>query len=58
MKPFTLAITVTVLLALAGAAAANPLMWAAEWPDTDFSKHSVEFAEILSGGPPREGQRS
>ena len=55
MKPFTSAITVTVLLALAGVAWANPLMWAVEWPDTDFSKHSVEFEEILSGGPPKDG---
>ena len=26
-----------------------------EWPATDFSKHSVEFSEIRSGGPPKDG---
>ncbi len=25
------------------------------WPDTDFSKHSVDFDTIMSGGPPRDG---
>jgi hypothetical protein len=26
-----------------------------EWPKTDFSRHSVPFAEIMSGGPPKDG---
>ncbi len=26
-----------------------------EWPNTDFSKRSVEWNEILSGGPPKDG---
>jgi Protein of unknown function (DUF3179) len=26
-----------------------------EWPRTDFSKHGVPFAEIRSGGPPKDG---
>lgn len=25
------------------------------WPDTDFSKHSVSYGEIFSGGPPPDG---
>jgi hypothetical protein len=25
------------------------------WPNTDFSRHSVEYREILSGGPPPDG---
>lgn len=25
------------------------------WPETDFSKHSVEYTEIFSGGPPPDG---
>ncbi|NIS83001.1 MAG: DUF3179 domain-containing protein [Anaerolineales bacterium] len=25
------------------------------WPDTDFSKHSVDYSEIFSGGPPPDG---
>ena len=36
-------------------AAANPDSWRREWPATDFSKHSVAFEEILSGGPPKDG---
>lgn len=43
----------------AGAFAANaaevPRGWAQEWPKTDFSRSSVEFDEILSGGPPKDG---
>jgi hypothetical protein len=26
-----------------------------EWPKTDFSKRTVDFAEIESGGPPKDG---
>jgi hypothetical protein len=26
-----------------------------EWPRTDFSRHSVDLAEIESGGPPKDG---
>ncbi|MEM7437997.1 MAG: DUF3179 domain-containing protein [Pseudomonadota bacterium] len=29
--------------------------WAQEWPNTDFSKSSVSFKEIFSGGPPKDG---
>jgi hypothetical protein len=25
------------------------------WPDTDFFKHSVDYSEIFSGGPPPDG---
>lgn len=32
-----------------------PYSWQVEWPDTDFSNRSVDFAEILSGGPPKDG---
>jgi len=34
---------------------ASPLRWGMEWPNTDFSKRSVEWNEILSGGPPKDG---
>jgi len=34
---------------------ANPAYWQLEWPDTDFSKHSVPFEEIFSGGVPKDG---
>ncbi|TNF18876.1 MAG: DUF3179 domain-containing protein [Rhodobacteraceae bacterium] len=41
---------------LATLALANPETWRTEWPKTDFSRTSVEnWAEILSGGPPRDG---
>lgn len=31
------------------------LRWAWEWPKTDFKKSSVDFKEIFSGGPPKDG---
>ncbi|MEE2970884.1 MAG: DUF3179 domain-containing (seleno)protein [Pseudomonadota bacterium] len=34
---------------------ANPSSWKFEWGKTDFSNHSVEFSEIMSGGPPKDG---
>ncbi len=43
------------ILVLSFAATASPARWAGEWPDTDFSKSIVDFDEILSGGPPRDG---
>jgi len=43
-----------VLAAMPGATA-NPSAWRFEWPNTDFSKASVDFDEILSGGPPKDG---
>lgn len=32
-----------------------PPSWTIEFPKADFSKHSVPYSEILSGGPPRDG---
>jgi len=29
--------------------------WQSEWPDTNFSKTSIDFNEIISGGPPKDG---
>lgn len=35
---------------------AEPELWVREWPGTDFGKTSVDsWAEILSGGPPKDG---
>lgn len=34
---------------------ADPNFWRFEWPSTDFSKSSVAFSEILSGGPGKDG---
>jgi len=42
-------------LLLAGPALAAPEEWQREWPNTDFAKHAVDFDEILSGGPPKDG---
>lgn len=47
------ALALAVLAPLA--AAADPASWQAEWPHTDFSRSAVDFAEILSGGPPKDG---
>ncbi len=32
-----------------------PRGWQAEFPQTDFSLYSLDFSEIFSGGPPRDG---
>ncbi len=40
---------------LTTAALAQAPFWEEEWPNTDFSKSSVEWIEIISGGPPRDG---
>jgi hypothetical protein len=40
---------------LGSAIAGGPDMWRLEWPDTDFSRSAVDFDEITSGGPPRDG---
>ncbi|WP_197433661.1 MULTISPECIES: DUF3179 domain-containing protein [unclassified Bradyrhizobium] len=34
---------------------AEPASWRAEWPRTDFSRHTVPLQEIKSGGPPKDG---
>src|SRR5260370_2084232 len=36
-------------------AIADPASWRQEWPRTDFSRHSVPYDEIVSGGPPKGG---
>ncbi|MCH8808974.1 MAG: DUF3179 domain-containing protein [Proteobacteria bacterium] len=41
--------------AFANAAQANPDRWRHAWPKTDFSKTSIDFDEIISGGPPKDG---
>lgn len=45
-----------VLLASASAALADAAeQWKTEWPRTDFSRTTVDLAEIRSGGPPKDG---
>ena len=41
--------------ALALPAQADPNFWRHEWPNTDFETSSVEWTDVLSGGPPRDG---
>jgi hypothetical protein len=50
-----LALALTLAIPLAAPALADPVRWRAEWPQTDFSRHSVPFEEIFSGGPPKDG---
>ncbi len=52
MRHFVLA---ALLACLAVPVAADPALWSREFPLTDFSRSSVDFAEIISGGPPRDG---
>lgn len=33
----------------------NPLDWKNEWPKTNFEKTTINFTDILSGGPPKDG---
>lgn len=48
--------TVLMTVFLIGQTAANPEEWRAEgWIGTDFSRSEVEWQEIQSGGPPKDG---
>jgi hypothetical protein len=44
-----------VLWIAAAPLAAEPAHWRFEWPDTDFTRHSVPLEEIIPGGPPKDG---
>jgi len=58
MRPLRLPAAFTaslVVLGLALPALANPERWKWEWPNTDFSNSAVDFSEIMSGGPPKDG---
>ncbi len=48
-------ISLFLVLSLAVPASADPSWWQRAWPNTDFSKSSVEFESIFSGGPPKDG---
>lgn len=32
-----------------------PAGWEREWPRTDFSQSTIDFSEVISGGPPKDG---
>ena len=50
------ALLAAALLIAAGSAAASPEHWRMQgWKKTDFSKTSIDYKEILSGGPPKDG---
>ena len=44
-----------LLLFTSAVAFAGPGTWKSEWPKTDFAMNSVDYDEILSGGPPKDG---
>ena len=45
-----------VVWGLATSALADPNVWRHEWPNTDFTRSTLEnWDEVLSGGPPRDG---
>lgn len=58
---FVAAAVVLIASLYQGTAASNPFgdsvpnSWRGEWPDTDFTKSTVRFDEIISGGPPKDG---
>ena len=44
------------LSVVVSSASANPRFWQHEWPDTDFTRTTIEnWGEIMSGGPPKDG---
>lgn len=48
-------LALATLILWTGAALANPERWRREWPRTDFSLSAVDYSEIRSGGPPKDG---
>ncbi len=44
-----------ICLLLTTPLAADPSVWQREWPNTDFARHDVDYGEIISGGPPKDG---
>ncbi len=56
MKRILTLFVLCLLLGLVNAAQANPESWKLRgWDKTDFDRTSVDFSEILSGGPPKDG---
>ncbi|AXT34332.1 DUF3179 domain-containing protein [Phaeobacter sp. LSS9] len=49
-------LSLLLMLSWLAVAHADPAIWAREWPVTDFTRSSVaDWAEIKSGGPPKDG---
>ena len=62
MRSLALSAFTVPALALVAALSIQPAMareapsnWLYEWGETDFSKASIDFDEIMSGGPPKDG---
>ena len=62
MRSLALSALTFPALALVAALSLNPAIareapsgWLFEWGETDFSKASISFNEIMSGGPPKDG---
>lgn len=51
----TLIVFAALLLLPPALAQADPAQWAREGWQTDFTKSSISFDEIVAGGPPRDG---
>jgi len=51
LKSLTLIVSVFSAMPLA----AQVAFWEREWPNTDFDRTNVDFVEIISGGPPKDG---
>lgn len=51
-----LMLLIVVFAGLAPAQAAEvPRRWLSEWPKTNFDKTIIDFSDVLSGGPPKDG---
>ena len=50
-----LSFALLVLMSFDAQAEEPPAGWAHAWKNTDFSKATVAFDEIMSGGPPKDG---
>lgn len=55
MRIIRVLLAVLVIGALAPAAHADPAEWQDQWPKTDFARSAVDFTEVMSGGPPKDG---
>lgn len=54
-KTIKIAFTSAAIALLVSMASAQSRFWQMEWPNTDFSKTSVELSSIRGGGPPKDG---
>jgi hypothetical protein len=55
VKRNCLLLVATLALCALGADAATPRQFTKTWPDTDFSRRTVEMHEVDSGGVPKDG---